>query len=133
MKALLTLEQQSHFTLPEKQSNSPVCGPRCLDTPAWKPTDLPLDVREIKKIEIVQVTHAEDRAIWNTLLDAEHPLGTTTFAGHQVRYLIRSAHGLLGAVGFSGAVFYLKARQEWMAWDPPTRAKNLHRVLNLSR
>jgi len=133
MKALLTLEQQGHFTLPKKQSKSPVCGPRCLDTPIPKPTDLPLDVREIKEIEIVRVTHAADRAIWNTLMDAEHPLGTTTFAGHQVKYLIRSAHGILGAAGFSGAALYLKARDDWMAWDQSKRTENLHRVLNLSR
>jgi len=107
MKALLTLEQQGHFTLPKKQSKSPVCELRCLDAPVPKPTNLPLDVREIKKTEIVQVTHAEDRAIWNTLLDVEHALVTTIFAGHQVRYLIRSAHGIIGAVGFSGAALYL--------------------------
>ncbi len=43
------------------------------------------------------MTNAHDRAIWHTLMDQEHPRGTTTFARAQLRYLFLSAHGLLGA------------------------------------
>lgn len=133
MKALSTLAHEGHFTLPEKQSESPVRGPRCLDIVIPKPSELPLDVRKIKDLEIAVVSGSEDRMIWNTLLAAEHPLGTTTFAGPQVRYLIQSAHGILGVVGFSGAALYLQARDQWMAWDHDKRSTHLHRVMNLSR
>ena len=51
--------------------------------------------------EIVPVTHRADRAIWNTLIALEHPRGVTMFAGAQLKYLIHSRHGYLGAVGFS--------------------------------
>ncbi len=60
--------------------------------------------------------------MWNTLIAHEHPRGMTTFAGRQVRYLIGSAHGWLGA-----------ARDRWMAWDDETRRAHLDRVVCLSR
>lgn len=63
----------------------------------------------------------------------EHPRGTSTFAGAQLRYLIQSAHGFLGAVGFSAAALYLKPRDAWMAWSHEQRSDQLHRVVNLSR
>ncbi len=133
MKALVLLESEGHFSLPKPQTASFVRGPRLLDEPVPKALDVPTDVREIKDLEIILVTDSGDRAIWNTLLDAEHPQGSTTFAGAQQRYLIRSAHGELGVVGFSAAALYLKARDQWMAWDHPKRAENLNRVVNLSR
>ncbi len=71
--------------------------------------------------------------IWNTLLAEEYPLRTTTFAGPQIRYLIRSAHGILGVVGFSGAALHLHDRDQWMAWDYTKRMTHLHQVMNLSR
>ena len=71
--------------------------------------------------------------MWNTLLHFEHPQGTTTFAGCQVRYLVVSAHGVLGAVGFSAAALQLRAREAWMGWSAEQRQAHLHRVLCLSR
>ena len=61
------------------------------------------------------------------------PQGTTTFAGCQVRYLVVSAHGVLGAVGFSAAALQLRAREAWMGWSAEQRQAHLHRVLCLSR
>ena len=59
--------------------------------------------------------------MWNTLLHFEHPQGTTTFAGCQVRYLVVSAHGVLGAVGFSAAALQLRARDS-RGWGRVPRA-----------
>ncbi len=47
-------------------------------------------------------------------MDRQHPRGTTIFAGAQLRYLIKSAHGYLGAVGSCAAALYLKPRDAWM-------------------
>ena len=73
------------------------------------------------------------RRVWNTLLALEHPHGTTTFAGCQVRYLIGSAHGWMGAVGFSASALRLRARDAWMGWSDEQRKAHLHRVVCLSR
>ena len=94
---------------------------------------VPPDVRRIQDLEITLVRSAEDRAVWNTLMAHEHPQGVTTFAGAQLRYLVKSKHGYLGAVGFSAAALYLAPRDTWMMWSHAHRGRQLHRVVNLSR
>ena len=58
------------------------------------------------------------------------PAFMTTFCGAQVRYLVHSAHGYLGAVGFSAAALRLASRE---AWTQAQRQAFLYRVLCLSR
>ena len=71
--------------------------------------------------------------MWNTLIAREHPCGLATFAGCQVRYLVGSAHGWLGAAGFSAAALRVAARDRWMAWSDEQRRAHLDRVVCLSR
>ena len=133
MKALRVLEAEGHISLPEAQCDLRIAKPRLLEEPVPGATDVPADVRRIQDLDIVQVRNAEDRAVWNTLMDREHPQGAKTFAGAQMRYLIKSAHGYLGVAGFSAAALYLKPRDAWMAWSHEKRGSQLHRVVNLSR
>ena len=133
MKALRVLDAEGLISLPEAQSDLRIGKPRLLEEPVPGATDVPEDVRRIQDLEIVPVRNTEDRAIWNTLMDREHPQGAKTFAGAQMRYLIKSAHGYLGAAGFSAAALYLKPRDTWMAWSHEKRGSQLHRVVNLSR
>ena len=57
----------------------------------------------------------------------------TTFAGCQVRYLVGSAHGWLGAAGFAAAALRAAARDRWIGWDDAGRRGHLQRVVCLSR
>ena len=79
------------------------------------------------------VEDEQQRAVWNTLLHHEHPRGVTTFVGAQLRYLVESTHGYLGAVGFSASALRLAARERYMAWSDEQRQACLHHVLCLSR
>ena len=97
------------------------------------PVAVPPTVRAIEGLRVVLVDHAEDRALWNTLMHEEHPLGVTMFAGCQVRYLIDSGHGMLGAVGFAASALYLGARDRWMGWTHLERQAFLNRVIGLNR
>ncbi len=94
---------------------------------------MPPVVKQVEGLEIVLVEDAQQRALWNTLLHYEHPVGTTIFAGAQIRYLIRSAHGYLGAIGFSASALHLAPREKWMAWSEAQRKAYLNRVVGLSR
>ena len=53
--------------------------------------------------------------------------------GAQVRYLILSRHGCLGAFGFAASALMLAARDRWIGWDPALRTQQLHRVVAMSR
>ena len=97
------------------------------------PVGVPGEVRDVEGLRLVVVEDEAQRRIWNTLLSEEHPQGTTTFVGCQLRYLVGSAHGWLGAVGFSAAALRLRARDAWMGWSDAQRTAHLHRVVCLSR
>ena len=115
-RALSKLADRGRIALPAPTNNYAAgAGPRLLADPVPAPERLPEVVKEVQGLTLVKVTDTDQREIWNTLLHHEHPRGVTTFCGALVRYLIDSAHGYLGAVGFSAAALRLAAREQWMA------------------
>ena len=133
LKALAVLETERRIPLPAPRLHGPRPSPRCLDAPVPAPVEVPAQVRDIEGLRLVVVEDEAQRRIWNTLLAEEHPQGTTTFVGCQLRYLIGSAHGWLGAVGLSASALHLHARDTWMGWSDAQRKAHLHRVVCLSR
>ena len=63
----------------------------------------------------------------------DHYLGAGPLCGAQLRYLIRSPQGVLGAMAFSAAARRVAGREQWIGWDEARRRENLHRVVNNSR
>jgi len=94
---------------------------------------VPAAVGQIDRLELIRVESETQVRIWNELMIAEHPRGAGPLVGAQIRYLIGSAHGWLGALGFSASALQLKDRDQWIGWDAQTRREQLHRVINLSR
>ena len=107
--------------------------PRLLNTDVPEPEGVPAHPARIRGLGIAAVADAAHRALWNTLIAREHPHGMTTFAGCQVRYLVGSAHGWLGAAGFAAAALRAAARDRWIGWDDAGRRGHLQRVVCLSR
>ena len=134
LHALATLAARyPDIVLPAPKSGGVDITPRLLDAPVPDPVDVPAVLSQVEDIAIVPVTTAADRALWNTLIAHEHPHGMTTFAGRQLRYLVGSAHGWLGAAGFSAAALKVAARDRWIAWTDSQRSGQLDRILCLSR
>jgi hypothetical protein len=78
--------------------------------------------------------HADPlHGLWNDLMIQQHPCGDAPLAGPQLRYLIASEHGWLGALGFSSAAFLLGARDQWIGWSTAARVAHLPEVIGLSR
>ena len=63
----------------------------------------------------------------------EHPLHQCRLVGRQLRYLVGSEHGWLGAIGFGSAALYLEDRDAWIGWTPAQRMEHLPRVLQMNR
>ena len=53
--------------------------------------------------------------------------------GAQLRYLLVSDHGVLGALGFAASALARAARDAFIGWDADLRSRQLHRVIALSR
>ena len=133
LKALNTLHKAGRIALPASRRGGGAPTPQRFDAPVAAATAVPGTVEAVAGLSLERVEQGGQRRVWNTLLHFEHPQGTTTFAGCQVRYLVVSAHGVLGAVGFSAAALQLRAREAWMGWSTGQRLAHLHRVLCLSR
>ena len=95
--------------------------------------EVPGEVSQVRELVLVRVGTDAQRRVWNTLMADEHPRGAGPFVGHQMRYLVGSAHGWLGAVGFAASARRLSARDVWMGWDETRRCAHLHRVVGLCR
>lgn len=136
LAALRALEGQGHFELPPPRSpNVGQRAPRRLSAPMPEPQDVPQSVEEIRQLHLVLVRPDDDTAMrtWNELIVGEHPQGARTLVGRQVKYLVVSEHGYLGAVGFSASALHLDARDRWIGWSPEERRRHQDRVVNLSR
>ncbi len=134
LHALTTLATRYPDIVPPPPKSGGVdITPRLLDAPAPDPDDVPTVLSRVEGIRVVEVVTADERALWNTLIAHEHPRGMTTFAGRQLRHLAGSAHGWLGAAGFSAAALKVAARDRWIAWTESQRRGQLERIVCLSR
>ena len=134
LKALASLAGRwPDIVLPPPQAAAVRNRPRQLAEDIPAPTGVPSHPSLIDALDVRLVASACERALWNTLIGREHPHGMTTFAGCQARYLVGSAHGWLGAVGFSAAALRVTARDRWISWSDEQRRAHLDRVVCLSR
>jgi hypothetical protein len=81
----------------------------------------------------VSSRYAKESKIWASLLDRYHYLKSGPLCGAQIRYLIKSDQGYLGALAFSSAAFALACRDRYIGWTEGARRANLERVVCNSR
>jgi Druantia protein DruA/Transposase DNA-binding len=96
---------------------------------------VPRRVDEVRGLFLYLICGQEDRlhGLWNDLMIQQHPCRDAPLVGTQLRYLIGSDHGWLGALGFGPAAFLLGARDQWMGWSTRARLEHLREVVCLSR
>ena len=134
VKALRILDSAGHIKLPGTNRNaSGKKSPQRLNTPVPLPVDVPEAVETIENLHITLVESSDEIKIWNELMIEEHPLGSGSFVGRQLRYLINSSHGYLGGVGFAAAALQLSDRDKWIGWNKEQRQNYLHYVVGMSR
>ena len=137
-KLLVQLEGSGQIDLPPAQPGPPKAkpaAPRASPSEAAPPLNGSLE--QFEPIELVPVSgRSRDSTLsrqWNDLMEQDHYLGAGPLCGAQLRYLIRSPQGVLGAMAFSAAARRVAGREQWIGWDEARRRENLHRVVNNSR
>lgn len=98
------------------------------------PAPVACSLAELGDLEIVLVGQGGSALSrqWNELM-REHYLGPGPLCGAQLRYVIRSARGLVAALSFSPAARRLRGRDRWLGWSEAARRENLHLAVNNSR
>lgn len=136
LKALRVLEGRGYWRLPKPQ------GPtrrgwkaRRLERQVPPLCNVPTRVEQVAGLRLEEVSPEQDELFrtWNELIETEHPLHDSRMVGRQLRYLIGSEHGWLGALGFGSCALRLKARDEWIGWDEAKRKRFQDRVLDMRR
>lgn len=135
-KAISKLRRRGLLSVPGSQRVRPRSHRlRPSGQPLPKVEGLPRKVEEIRSLSFHLLEGHEDplHGLWNDLIIQQHPCGNAPLAGPQLRYLIASEHGWLGALGFSSAAFLLGARDQWIGWSTAARVAHLPEVIGLSR
>ena len=133
LKALRTLHDRGSIQLPPPVTRGGHGTPRRLGHPVPPPRSVPSRVNEVRGLQLQLVRSAAQRRTWNELIDREHPRGAACHVGAQLRYLLLSEHGILGALGFAAAALALADRDRFIGWSPALRQRQLYRIANLSR
>lgn len=96
---------------------------------------VPRRVDQVVGLHLHLISGQDDplHGLWNDLIIQQHPRADAPLVGTQLRYLIGSDHGWLGALGFGPAAFVLGARDMWIGWSTRARLEHLPAVVCLSR
>lgn len=134
--ALRILESRGLWRLPKSQRGIRAQQQfRRLNTVVPAPEGVPAQAEQVKGLRLIEVRTGEDHLFrtWNEMILTEHPLKDCRLVGRQLRYLVDSDHGWLGAIGFGSCALRLSARDEWIGWDSSTRKQFQERVINMTR
>jgi len=133
--ALLTMHREGIITMPPAkpvQSGFKTATP--VRTDKAEPGDeLAEPVNRLLPITLERVTPGDTSKLWNEYIDRYHYLGFGVLKGAQLRYLIHSSRGPVGAIGFASPAWKTRDRDAWIGWDHETRARNLHYIVNNTR
>jgi len=97
----------------------------------------PIEVEKLAEVSPVELVllrpgPSPEARLWRSIL-THHPLGAGPLCGAQLRYLIKSPQGWLGAMAFSGAARHVRVRDEWIGWSARAQIHHRHLVVNNSR
>ncbi len=134
--AMLTMHREGIITMPPAR---PVHKnfkktPKPLRTERGAPRDeLVEPVHRLLPITLERVTPGDTSKLWNEYIDRYHYLGFGVLKGAQLRYLIHSSKGPVGAIGFASPAWKTRDRDAWIGWDQDTRTHNLHYIVSNTR
>jgi hypothetical protein len=134
--ALRKLERRGLLTLPPGKARAKT-GHRLRHSGGKLPAlvAVPRRVDHVQGLHLHLLSGSNDllHALWNDLMIEQHPCGDAPLVGAQLRYLIGSEHGWLGALGFGPGAFVLQSRDQWIGWSTVARLGHLREVVGLSR
>lgn len=79
------------------------------------------------------VTEAVARTRFDQLLKDQHRLGTRKGKGRTLYQVICREEQWVGLILWTGALWHLKARDQWVGWDGPLRSERLQLVVHQAR
>ena len=133
--ALLRLKGRGLIELPAARNSAVRTNKAVAVEELPRPVEIECSLEQLGPIclEAVSRQQPERLRVWNGLIEQYHYLGNSALVGAQMRYLIVSEAGVLGALGFSASAWRLEARDRWIGWDQEQREVHLQKVVNNAR
>ena len=131
--ALLRLHRRGLIELPKPRGEVPRAREVTRGDEGCK-DQIGCSLAELGGLSVTLVTRFERELNeeWKRLM-VHHYLGPGPLVGAQMRYLIGSERGWVGALAFSAAAWHVAARDEWIGWSERARKANLRYVVSNSR
>ena len=98
-----------------------------------RPTDGPEFGISAPRLTTQVITEAVARSRFNQLLEEQHRLGGRKPKGRRLYQVICRQEQWLGLILWTGAVWHLKARDQWIGWDGVRRSERLQLVVHQAR
>jgi hypothetical protein len=132
--ALLRLENLGLIRLPPPRIRSGNRTPYCpKETIVVPEAEVLAPLGRLVELTVRSVDSKADSELWNEAISRFHYLGYKRLPGAQLRYLVESAEGLLGALGFAASAWKAQARDRWIGWSAEQRRARLHLIVNNAR
>ena len=79
------------------------------------------------------ITETTARLKFKALLDAQHTLGSRRTKGRSLYQVVCHQNQWVGLILWTGAVWHIKARDEYLGWDAVTRSQRLQLIVHQAR
>ena len=79
------------------------------------------------------ITKTTARLKFKALLDAQHALGSRSTKGRSIYQVVCHQNDWVGLILWTGAVWHIKARDEYLGWDAVTRSQRLQLIVHQAR
>jgi len=130
---LLRLQEKGLLALPTPRKRYAKRRPLALTAASEPQPAIDTPAGQLGELRYHRVDGTTLATLWNEYIHRYHYLGLGTLVGPHMRYLIGFERGWLAAMGFCGAAWALRPRDEWIGWSPTQRHQNLHLVVNQAR
>lgn len=81
----------------------------------------------------IRLVSSQEHYLWNYLVYHYHYLGLPTLVGEHLRHFAFVGGQVVACLAWTSAAWKVKARDQFIGWDEPTKRKNLYLIANNSR
>ena len=130
---LLRLQEKGLLALPTPRKRYAKRRPLALTAASEPQAAINIPAGQLGLLHYQRVDGTPLAPLWNEYIHRYHYLGLGTLVGPHLRYLIGFEGGWLAAMGFCGAAWALRPRDEWIGWSRTRRQQYLHLLVNQAR
>jgi len=130
---LLRLEEQGLIELPKRLRPKNNLKEKSLDqVPLFLQEPLNGSAGEHDR-PCIELVHPPGDYLWDYLVHHHHYLGLPKLVGEHLKHLVHINGQVVACLSWASAAWKVKARDQFIGWDEPTKRKNLHLIANNTR